>query len=209
MVYWVVLIAADDHEYRRSSQAAPVARRPAEGYSLLLLHGAVQEQVQMPELHFRLARSEDAARLQAIRHAAFAPVFASFRSILGDEIYDLAQRRQDEAQEALLTSLMATDSIWTVYVAQSGDEVVGFVAVRLDPEAHVGEVGLNAVDPVQAGKGIGTAMYEFAVACMKQAGMKVATVATGGDPSHAPAGRAYQKAGFDVEIASVWMCRKL
>jgi hypothetical protein len=52
-------------------------------------------------------------------------------------------------------------------------------------------------------------MYEFVVARMKQAGMKVATVATGGDPSHTPAQRAYQKAGFDVEIPSVWMCRKL
>lgn len=163
----------------------------------------------MPEIHFRPARPEDAARLQAIRRAAFAPVFASFRLILGDAIYDLAQRREDEAQEGLLTSLMAADSGWAVYVAQSGDEVVGFVAVRIDRERHVGEIGLNAVDPGQAGKGIGTAMYELAVASMKQAGMKVATVGTGGDPSHAPARRAYRKAGFDVEIPSVWMCRKL
>lgn len=163
----------------------------------------------MAELHFRIARPEDMVRLQAIRRAAFAPVFASFRAILGGEIYDLAQRRDDEAQEGLLTSLMAADSGWTVHVAQYGDEVVGFVAVRLDGETHVGEIGLNAVDPAQAGKGIGTAMYEFVVACMKQAGMKVATVGTGADPSHAPARRAYRKAGFDVEIPTVWMYRKL
>jgi ribosomal protein S18 acetylase RimI-like enzyme len=94
-------------------------------------------------------------------------------------------------------------------VAESGDEVVGFVAIRVDRETHVGEIGLNAVDPAHAGKGIGTAMYELAVARMKEAGMKVATVATGGDPSHAPARRAYRKAGFDVDIPSVWMCRKL
>ncbi|AUX42127.1 GCN5-like N-acetyltransferase [Sorangium cellulosum] len=163
----------------------------------------------MPELHVRHARPEDAARLQAIRRAAFAPVFASFRSILGDEIYDLAQRRKDEEQEGLLTSLMAAGSGWELHVAQLGDEVAGFMALQLDPETHVGEIGLNAVDPAHAGKGIGTAMYEVAVARMKQAGMKVATVGTGGDPSHAPARRAYRKAGFDVEIPSVWMCRKL
>lgn len=163
----------------------------------------------MPDLHFRHARPEDESRLQAIRRSAFAPVFTSFRSILGDEIYDLAQRREDEAQESLLTSLLAADSGWALYVAQSADEVVGFVAVHLDRKTYVGEIGLNAVDPTQAGKGIGTAMYAFAVARMKQAGMKVATVATGGDPSHAPARRAYQKAGFDVAIPSVWMCRKL
>jgi ribosomal protein S18 acetylase RimI-like enzyme len=163
----------------------------------------------LPEVQLRRARPEDEIRLQAIRRAAFAPVFASFRSILGDEIYELAQRREDEAQEGLLTSLMAPDSGWTVYAAECGDEVVGFVAVRLDPKTHVGEIGLNAVDPAQAGRGVGTAMYEFAVARMEEAGMRVATVATGGDPSHTPARRAYRKAGFDVEIPSVWMCRKL
>lgn len=161
------------------------------------------------DLHFRPARPGDADRLQAIRRAAFAPVFASFRSLLGDEIYELAQRRDDEAQEGLLASLMAADSGWSMYVAESGSEIAGFMAVRIDPTTLVGEIGLNAVDPPHAGKGVGTAMYEFAVARMREAGMKVATVGTGGDSSHAPARRAYQKAGFDVGIPSVWMCRKL
>ena len=163
---------------------------------------------QQPD-HFRRARPEDAARLQAIRREAFAPVFASFRAILGDEIYDLAQRREDEAQEHLLTSLMAADSGWELFVAEANEEIVGFVSVHLDRETRVGEIGLNAVDPAHAGKGIGTSMYELALAHMKEAGMAVATVGTGGDPSHAPARRAYVKAGFDVEIPSVWMCRKL
>lgn len=163
----------------------------------------------MRAIDFLPARPEDAPCLQAIRRAAFAPVFASFRAILGEEIYELAQRRDDEAQDGLLSSLLAPDSGWTVYAARSGDEVVGFVAVRLDRVTHVGEIGLNAVAPAHAGKGVGTAMYEFAAAHMKQAGMKVATVGTGGDPSHAPARRAYVKAGFDIEIPSVWMYRKL
>jgi GNAT superfamily N-acetyltransferase len=163
----------------------------------------------MPELHFRLARPDDADRLQAIRRAAFAPVFASFRSILGDDIYELAQRREDEAQEGLLAALLAKDAGWELYVAERGAIVAGFAAVHLDQEKHVGEIGLNAVDPAHAGQGIGTALYEFALKRMRDAGMKVATVATGGDPSHAPARRAYRKAGFEVEIPSVWMCKKL
>ena len=163
----------------------------------------------MPEYEFRLARPEDLARLQAIRRAAFAPVFESFRSLLGDEIYDLAQRRGDEAQEGLLASLMTPDSNKALYVVHLGDLIVGFVGVLFDHETHVGEIGLNAVDPAHAGQGIGTEMYEFALTLMKQAGMKVATASTGGDPSHAPARRAYQKAGFDAVISSVWMCRKV
>lgn len=157
----------------------------------------------------RPARAEDAARLQLIREAAFAPVFASFRSILGDHIYDLAQARDDEAQAGLLASLLAPESGWEVYVAELAGEVVGFVSVQLNPETHVGEIGLNAVHPNFSGRGVGTTMYEFAVGRLKETGMLVAVVATGGDPSHAPARRAYAKVGFDVQIPSVWMYRKL
>ena len=87
--------------------------------------------------------------------------------------------------------------------------VVGFVSLQLNQETQIGEIGLNAVHPDHASKGVGTAMYDFAIARMKEAGMRVATVATGGDPSHAPARRAYEKAGFTVQIPSVWLCRKL
>ena len=158
---------------------------------------------------FRLARPEDEPRLQSIRSAAFEPVFASFRALLGDELYDLAQRRGDEAQGGLLTSLLTPDANKSLYVALSDDRIVGFVAVLLDPETLLGEIGLNAVDPRYANQGIGAAMYEFALELMKRAGMKVATVSTGGDPSHAPARRAYEKAGFHAVIPSVWLCRKL
>lgn len=160
-------------------------------------------------LHIRRALQSDEAPLEAIRAAAFAPVFASFRSILGTEIYERAQRHEDEAQAGLLSSLFAQSSEWELFVAENGGELVGFVSLNLNRERLVGEIGLNAVHPKHAGKGYGTTLYEFAVERMKQAGMKVATVATGGDPSHAPARRAYAKAGFSVEIPSVWMCREL
>ena len=163
----------------------------------------------MSELEFRLALPEDMPRLQEIRRAAFAPVFASFRSMLGAEIYELAQRRDDEAQEGLLASLLPAESGWKLFVAEAPEIVVGFVSIRLNHETTVGEVGLNAVDPAHGGKGFGTVMYDFALAQLKQGGMKVAMVGTGGDPSHAPARRAYRKAGFDIEIPSVWMYRKL
>ena len=160
-------------------------------------------------VRFSPAQPEHGPRLQSIRRAAFAPVFASFRALLGDEIYDLAQRREDEAQHELLTTLTHPDSGWELYVAQTASEIVGFVALRIDRDTAIGEIGLNAVDPAHSGRGIGTAMYEFAVTRLREAKMKVATVSTGGDPSHAPARRAYEKAGFHRVIPSVWMCQKL
>jgi GNAT superfamily N-acetyltransferase len=162
-----------------------------------------------PNVVMRPVRADDQPHLDSVRQAAFAPVFASFHSILGDDIYDLAQAREDEAQGELLVALLAPESGWEVYVAEVAGTVVGFVSIQLNQDTHVGEIGLNAVHPNHAGKGVGTAMYDFAIARMKEAGMRVATVATGGDPSHAPARRAYEKAGFTVQIPSVWLCRKL
>ena len=39
-------------------------------------------------------------------------------------------------------------------------------------------------------------MNHVALRLMRNAGMTLATVATGGDPAHAPARRSYEKAGF-------------
>ena len=53
------------------------------------------------------------------------------------------------------------------------------MSIKLDQDTQVGEIGVNAVDPLQGRKGIGTEMYGFAVAQMRKAAMRVATVATG------------------------------
>jgi GNAT superfamily N-acetyltransferase len=161
------------------------------------------------EPQFRPATSGDADCLRAVRAAAFAPVFAAFRAMLGDDLYELVQRREDEAQQALLDALIAGQDGWALHVARLGTQTIGFVALRCDPATRVGEVGLNAVDPLHARRGVGTAMYRYALGCLRAAGMGAATVATGGDASHAPARRAYTKAGFDKAIPSVWMCCSL
>jgi len=73
----------------------------------------------------------------------------------------------------------------------------------------MGEIGLNAVHPDHAGQGIGAAMYEKVMAKMKAAGTVLATVGAGGDPSHAPARRAYEKAGFGPALPSVYLYKLL
>lgn len=162
-----------------------------------------------PHVQMRPAQAADGPRLDQIRQAAFAPVFASFRALLGDDLYELAQARSDEAQGQYLASLLQPGSGWEVYVAEAAGGVAGFVALQHNQATLMGEIGLNAVDPGQAGQGIGTHMYQFALARLKTAGMQVATVSTGGDASHAPARRAYAKAGFTAQIPSVWLCQKL
>jgi GNAT superfamily N-acetyltransferase len=146
-------------------------------------------------------------KLDDVRRAAFAPVFASFRDLLGDEIADVTQARDDEDQAEYLRSLLAPESDWELYVAEVAGAVVGFVSLQLTERTLTGEIGLNAVHPHHAGHNIGTTMYDFALDRMRRMGMRVATVSTGGDASHAPARRAYEKAGFVKGIPSIWLCQ--
>ncbi|WP_199330510.1 GNAT family N-acetyltransferase [Microcoleus sp. FACHB-68] len=62
----------------------------------------------------------------------------------------------------------------------------------------MGEIYMVAVDPDFQGRGIGSDLIEFALAWMKDAGMSLAMVETGGDAGHAPARHTYEKVGFEV-----------
>ena len=161
------------------------------------------------DIDIRPYEATDLDALQEIRARAFAPVFRSFREIVGAEIARIALASEEAEQAKLLDTLCKPDSPEKMFVAVLDGKTVGFVSFLLDDKTKVGEIGLNAVDPDVAGQGIGTRLYEFALAEMKTAGMEVASVSTGGDPSHAPARRAYEKAGFGPAISSVWMCRSL
>lgn len=160
-------------------------------------------------LQIRAFQVPDLDELQKIREAAFAPVFQSFREIVGPAISEVALASEETEQAALLTKLCSEEAPDQVFVGVVDGRIVGFVAVSLDAEKKLGELGLNAVAPEHTGKGYGTALYRHALDVMKAAGMKAATVGTGGDPSHLPARRAYKKAGFGPTIPSQWMYRLL
>ena len=148
-------------------------------------------------------------RLQEIRARAFAPVFRSLREVVGPTLAADIFANAESEQEQLLADLCAGSSQARVLVASAGGQPVGFAAVTFDQQTKVGEIGLNAVDPDWAGRGVGTRLYEFARGEMRAAGMRVASVATGGDPGHAPARRAYAKAGFAIRLDTQWLYRAL
>jgi ribosomal protein S18 acetylase RimI-like enzyme len=64
------------------------------------------------------------------------------------------------------------------------------------------EIYMVAVDPDFQGRGIGSALIEFAPCWMKEAGMSVAMVETGGDPGHERARHTYEKAGFELWLVA-------
>lgn len=161
------------------------------------------------DLSLRPFEPGDLAALHRIREAAFAPVFASFRAIVGAEIAGLALAGAEAEQATHLDGICASGSGQHVWVVLAGGEIVGFVSFGVDAAARSGEIGLNAVHPDFAGRGIGSWMYGEALARMKALGAAVASVGTGGDPSHEAARRAYEKAGFGPAIPSVHLYRML
>ena len=127
---------------------------------------------------------------------AWAPVFASLEQVLGPEIFRRMHPDWREDQRRAVENV-CTANRERVWVAEVDEIVVGFVAIELHhPERTMGEISMLAVDPDYQGGGIGTALTEFALGRLEDAGMKVAVVETGGDPGHAAARRTYEKAGY-------------
>ncbi|MBN1262608.1 MAG: GNAT family N-acetyltransferase [Anaerolineae bacterium] len=146
-------------------------------------------------LHIRPVVEADIDKLVQLSLAAWVPVFASFREILGPEINGFLNPNWEQSQSALVEKV-CHDEETLVYVAEVEGMVVGFIAYKLNNENKNGEVWLLAVDPTYQNAGAGTELNRFVLDKMKAAGMKLAVVETGGDPSHAPARRSYEKAGY-------------
>jgi GNAT superfamily N-acetyltransferase len=137
----------------------------------------------------------DVDEVVAFSLRAWAPVFSSFREVLGEEIYLriypdwLASQARDVA--GICRGYL--DSTW---VAEVDGRAVGFVVVVFDRSARSAEIEMLAVDPEHQRRGIARALMEFAFERMREAGVRVVAVGTGGDPGHAPARKAYESAGF-------------
>lgn len=127
---------------------------------------------------------------------AWAPVFASLKQVLAPEVYEAFYPSGWLAsQEKSVRDACASPDM-KVWVAIESRTVAGFVAIRFHAADKLGEIYMIAVDPDFQRRGIANAMTDFAVMRMKDAGMTIAMVETGGDPGHSPARAAYEKSGF-------------
>jgi ribosomal protein S18 acetylase RimI-like enzyme len=142
----------------------------------------------------------DADQLDAVIRLslrAWTPVFNSIQNVMDLDVYRELHPDWRVSQQRAVEAVCAAEDT-CVWVAIDASSTVGFVAAKLDVETRMGEIYMVAVDPDFQGHGIGTALTEFALNWMKEAGMSVAMVETGGDPGHAPARRTYEKLGFGL-----------
>lgn len=137
---------------------------------------------------------------------AWTPVFESLQNAMNADVYRAFYRDhwRVSQQKAVEDVCAAEDTnVWVARVfdqpeVNDAGSTLGFVAVKLHSEDSMGEIYMVAVDPDFQGQGIGTALTKFALSWLKDAGMSVAMVETGGDPGHAPARHTYEKLGFGL-----------
>ena len=154
-------------------------------------------------------RKSDLPTVLDIAVAAWQPIFESFQALLGESIFQTAIPDWKTMKRGQIASACEPENSAHVLVAELDRSAVGFATYYLDQQKRVGMIGNNAVHPDYQGAGIGSQMYAVVLERMREAGMKCAKVTTGLDESHAPARRAYEKAGFSRALPSVDYYRTL
>jgi ribosomal protein S18 acetylase RimI-like enzyme len=155
----------------------------------------VDKTARMQHVTARRGTAHDLAAVQAVNLAAFEPIHQSFAEILGPRVNSLAFPDWPQRQLRELEELVEKPNA-VLFVAETNSQVVGFVVIEVDEETLVGELSMIAVHPDSRRQGIGAMLNDLALQVMREAGMKLAELETGGDPAHAPARRSYERAGY-------------
>jgi GNAT superfamily N-acetyltransferase len=147
----------------------------------------------MPRI--REYRPSDEERVVALSLRAWAPVFDSLEQALGSELFARLHPDWRQDQEEAVRGVLG-DPAMRIWVAAAGLEPVGFAAASLHRDRLIGEISMLGVDPGHQHHGVGAALTDTATRWLRESGMQVAMVETGGDPGHAPARRVYERAGY-------------
>jgi ribosomal protein S18 acetylase RimI-like enzyme len=145
-------------------------------------------------LQIRPFKNSDINDLITLTLLSFEPIFISFEKILGPQIYPIIYPDWRKRQKEGVVNVSNNKEI-NLWVAEVDGNIIGYIAYELYDD-ETGEVQLIAVHPDYQNRGIGTELNTFALQKMKEGGKKLAIVSTGGDESHAPARRSYEKAGY-------------
>lgn len=128
---------------------------------------------------------------------AWEPVFVSFENILGTAIFDLLYRPGwRAAQAASVRKNCLAEGAESFVLVTPDDVAVGFVVLEQDRGESLGVVEMIAVHPEHQRRGHARALMEFAIQRLRDQGLALINVGTGGDPGHAPARALYESVGF-------------
>lgn len=151
--------------------------------------------------HMRAYRKEDLEQIMAIADAAWRPIRQMSRETLGDTIADILNPMGDAISKGLQVKGQIESGQYDIAVCEHDGQIVGFITWHI--KGSIGEICNNAARQDTGLKGIGQSMYHFVLDEFRKAGVKAVQVTTGLDWAHAPARRAYERAGFKKHLDSI------
>lgn len=145
----------------------------------------------------RSFRKSDLDAVVKLSLRAWEPVFDSLREVLGDPIFARLHRPDWQTVQAAAVRSASTSEDRDVFVAVAGALPVGFAVIALNAfHDGMGVVDMIAVDPDYQRRGIATLLMERSADHMREQGMDIAALGTGGDRGHAPARAMYEASGY-------------
>ena len=132
----------------------------------------------------------DLEQIMEIADSAWKPIIEMSREALGSSIFARLRR----VSKGMQVKAQIESGEYHIRVCEHENRIVGFITFRIDGE--LGTICNNAARPHTGLKGIGQLMYQSVLQIFREAHVKTVQVMTGLDPAHAPARRAYERAGF-------------
>ena len=133
-----------------------------------------------------------------------------YADLIGEELHDVFfDNWQGNVDNGFVASFVTAMGENRAFVAKDEDKVVGFAYYRALEEHKTANIGYSAVRPEYKKKGIGSMLYQKMMDSMKAEGFQYVSVSTGLDDAHAPARKAYERAGFQKNLPSVRYFQKL
>jgi hypothetical protein len=108
----------------------------------------------MGEWRVRPYPAEDEARVVSVCVAAFEPIHRGFEAALGPALFALEYSDWRGGYARQIAAVAEAAPALEMHVVEEAGRIVGFVQTVLH-ETGLGEIGLNAVDPVAQGRGSG------------------------------------------------------
>ncbi len=142
-------------------------------------------------------RARDRSALLDLSLRAWRPVFPLMRQDVPGFVYDSFYPDGWETRQAEDLAEVLDGEPDNVDVAFEDGRPIGWICTRVRPDDNMGEIYVLVVDPDHQRRGVGQALMDHAYRRIKDAGMRMVMVETGGDPGHAPAREAYEAAGFE------------
>lgn len=139
---------------------------------------------------------EDVPALIDLTIETFRPLFETdLPALLDPQVFAHDHGAWQDGYRSEVPALHDPDANKFITLAEDNDQILGYVGWHVNPDGS-GRLEMVAVHPDARQRGVGFAVCRSALDQLKQRGVTVVHIGTGGDAFHAPARRLYESLGF-------------